>query len=130
MTVGMPEPGAYRSSRRVQWETFLPWMAGTFAFSLLLAGGMSWLFQRGWFLIIVVPVFAGALMAILVSVTVDKGKCRFPELAGLFWITGWSDAIWGIFLFWRHFFVRKRSAALSSPSSPLLHVALTYRYPP
>jgi hypothetical protein len=74
----------YKPSNGVAWGTFLPWVLGTALLATLFALGMSWLFSRGWYWIIVVPIFVAMILSAFISMAVQKGKCRSPSLAGLF----------------------------------------------
>ena len=74
----------YRSSMRVAWISFLPWALATFLLTLFLAMAMNWLFSKGWYIIILAPCVSAVFVTLFVSITIQKGKCRFPALAGLF----------------------------------------------
>jgi hypothetical protein len=74
----------YRPSGRVAWGTFLPWAIGTAVIALAMGAGMNWLFQRGWYLLFVVPAFAALFGGLLVHLSIKNGKCRSPLVGVIF----------------------------------------------
>ena len=74
----------YRPSGRVAWERFFPLALWTTALALGLAFVMNWLFSRGWYLIVVVPLFATFLLVASIWLAIRWGKCRAPALAAIY----------------------------------------------
>ncbi len=74
----------YRPSGRVALTRFFPLVLCTTILALGLAFLMDWLFTRGWYLIVIVPLFAAFFMVVNIWLAVRWGKCRAPGLAAFF----------------------------------------------
>ncbi len=74
----------YKPIHRLDPAPFLRWAALTTLLALLLALLMSWLFRKGWYLVILVPSFASFFVATYISITIHKGKVRWPAFAAAF----------------------------------------------
>jgi hypothetical protein len=87
----------YLPSGRVDWRKFIPWAAAVILIAIMMAAGLNWVYQRGWYLFIF-PVMAGVIGGILVLLTVTRGKCRSPVVGTLF------GFVVGVVIFAGHFY--------------------------
>jgi len=72
---------AYRPSGHVHWLLFTLAALGLFALAVALGGAMTLLLHAGFYLIVLVPLFAAVLLAAAVALAVSMGHCRSPVAA-------------------------------------------------
>jgi hypothetical protein len=74
----------YQASGSVNWVRFLPWAALAFVVGALISLVMLLLSVVGFYLLIIVPLAAGAGSAAMVLLAVKRGQCRSRLIGGLF----------------------------------------------
>src|ERR1700722_12142733 len=89
----------YKSSGRVCWARFAPLSLLPLLGSAGLAVLLCYLFKWGHYYVIIVPIVAALGVAGLVLLTVAKGHCRNP------WVAGLLGAVAGITLYLGSYYV-------------------------
>src|SRR5258708_3673778 len=77
-TESFPGRTFYKSSGRVDWLRFFPWLLAAFAVAIVLAWGLFQLFLAGYYYMVFVPAVAALVVAGVMRLAVVKGLCRNP----------------------------------------------------
>jgi hypothetical protein len=88
----------YQAGGSVNWVRFIPWAALAFATGVAISLLMLLLFVIGFFLVIIVPLAAGAGIAGMVLLAVTRGHCRSRLIGGLL------GALAGIFVYLGYYY--------------------------
>jgi hypothetical protein len=89
----------YQNSGQVNWVRFIPWAALVFVAAIALAAILYLLFKIGFYLVLLVPVFAGLGLAGVVILAVRKGHCRSRLAAALL------GGVAGVVLYLGYFYI-------------------------
>jgi len=82
----------------VHWTLFIPWFLLALAVAAILAVGMFQLFRLGHYYVVIVPILAALLVALMIKLAVGKGHCRSP------WVGGAAGVLAGLVLYLGYFY--------------------------